>query len=77
VAVVLNITAEYHEEWTADGRGDGINSGYPVLSGYHLIRRPDPAEGVSKHDDNFIPRSSDSLSSVQAAGTGPEEVAHH
>lgn len=76
-AVVLNITAEYHEEWTADGRGDGINSGYPVLSGYHLIKRPDPAEGVSKHDYNYIPRSSDSLSSVQATSPGPEEGTHH
>lgn len=36
--IVLNVTAEYHEEWTADGRGDGKNSGYPVLSGYHLIK---------------------------------------
>jgi hypothetical protein len=35
--LVLNLTAEYDEEWTADGRGDGKNSGYPVLSGYHLI----------------------------------------
>jgi hypothetical protein len=38
--IVLNITAEYHEEWTADGRGDEKNSGYPVLSGYHLIKSP-------------------------------------
>jgi hypothetical protein len=38
--LVLNLTADYDEEWTADGRGDGKNSGYPVLSGYHLIQVP-------------------------------------
>jgi len=38
--LVLNLTAEYDEEWTADGRGDGKTSGYPVLSGYHLITVP-------------------------------------
>ena len=47
-AIVLNITVEYHEEWTADGRGDGKNSGYPVLSGYHLI---DGTEGSTENDD--------------------------
>ncbi len=36
--LVLNITAEYDEEWTADGRGDGKSSGYPILSGYHQIK---------------------------------------
>jgi hypothetical protein len=35
--LVLNLTAEYDEEWTADGRRDNVSSGYPVLSGYHLI----------------------------------------
>ncbi|AFL89341.1 hypothetical protein Terro_3111 [Terriglobus roseus DSM 18391] len=40
-AIVLNVTAEYHEEWTADGRGDGKSGGYPVLSGFHPIKRPD------------------------------------
>lgn len=38
--LILNLTAEYDEEWTADGRGDGKKSGYPVLSGYHLITVP-------------------------------------
>lgn len=36
-ALILNITAEYDQEWTADGRGDGNKSGYPVLSGYHQM----------------------------------------
>jgi hypothetical protein len=36
-AVVLNLSVEYKEEWTADGRGDGGTSGYPVLTGSHPI----------------------------------------
>lgn len=36
-AIVLNITVEYHEEWTADGRGDRNSSGYPILAGHHQI----------------------------------------
>ena len=36
-ALVLNVTVEYGEEWTADGRGDGRVSGYPILAGYHPI----------------------------------------
>jgi hypothetical protein len=35
--LILNITVEYAEEWTADGRGDGGVSGYPILAGYHGI----------------------------------------
>jgi hypothetical protein len=35
--LILNITVEYAEEWTADGRGDGGVSGYPILAGYHSI----------------------------------------
>lgn len=34
--VVLTVTAEYHKEWTADGRTDS-KGGYPVLSGHHPI----------------------------------------
>jgi len=37
-ALLLNITVEYAEEWTADGRGDGGVSGYPILAGCHPIR---------------------------------------
>lgn len=65
--IVLNITAEYHEEWTADGRGDGKNSGYPVLSGYHLIKRPPKPKGRGDHDHDFDQRRGDSVSPVQAA----------
>lgn len=36
-AVVLNLSVEYKEEWTADGRGDGCASGYPLLTGVHPI----------------------------------------
>jgi hypothetical protein len=36
-AVVLSIAVEYGEEWTADGRGDGGNAGYPYLVGQHPI----------------------------------------
>jgi hypothetical protein len=38
--LLLNLSAEYHEEWTADGRGDGLTSGYPVLTGTHPIWLP-------------------------------------
>lgn len=36
-AIVLNITVEYQEEWTADGRGDKEASGCPILAGHHQI----------------------------------------
>lgn len=36
-ALVLNVTVEYGEEWTADGRGDLGASGYPILAGHHPI----------------------------------------
>jgi hypothetical protein len=35
--LVLNITVQYEEEWTADGRGDRKASGYPILAGHHQI----------------------------------------
>lgn len=71
-AIVLNITVEYHEEWTADGRGDGKNSGYPVLSGYHLI---DGSEGRTEDDDNLNCGRGNSLPSVEAAGQFSEAQA--
>lgn len=37
-AIVLCIAVEYCEEWTADGRGDKGNAGYPYLVGQHPIR---------------------------------------
>jgi hypothetical protein len=36
-AILLNLSVEYREEWTADGRGDNRASGYPVLAGWHPI----------------------------------------
>jgi hypothetical protein len=66
-AIVLNITVEYHEEWTADGRGDGKNSGYPVLSGYHLISGAELTGGRPKNDDDLNRGRSDSFPSVEAA----------
>ena len=36
-AVVLTLSAEFAEEWTADGRSDGGATGYPVLAGIHPI----------------------------------------
>ena len=71
-AIVLNITVEYHEEWTADGRGDGKSSGYPVLSGYHLINGSKRTEGRTQNDDNLNRRRSDSIPSVEAADRVPE-----
>ena len=69
--IVLNVTAEYQEEWTADGRGDGKNSGYPVLSGYHLIKSPTNTEGEGKDDKDFDQRRSDPIAPVEAAGSEP------
>lgn len=65
--IVLNVTAEYHEEWTADGRGDGKNSGYPVLSGYHLIKRPAGLEGSGEHDNDLDQGRSNPVPPVEAA----------
>jgi len=31
--VVLSLSRRYAEEWSADGRSDGGNSGYPSLTG--------------------------------------------
>jgi hypothetical protein len=36
-AILLNLSVQYDEEWTADGRGDGGVSGYPILAGHHPI----------------------------------------
>jgi hypothetical protein len=36
-AIVLTLSAEYHEEWTADGRSDGGSTGYPILTGIHPV----------------------------------------
>ncbi len=36
-ALLLTLSVEYAEEWTADGRGDGDCSGYPILTAVHPI----------------------------------------
>jgi hypothetical protein len=36
--VILSLTVEYKTEWTADGRNDDRNAGYPTLSGIHPVR---------------------------------------
>lgn len=40
--VVLCITADRQEEWSADGRSDHKTTGYAILSGYHAISLPQP-----------------------------------
>jgi hypothetical protein len=74
-AIVLNVTAEYHQEWTADGRGDGKNSGYPVLSGYHLIKSPDRLKGGSQDDHNHDQGRSDSVPPIETAQQQPTSPA--
>jgi hypothetical protein len=36
-AIVLNISVDYKEEWSIDGRSDGGFTGYPILSGVHYV----------------------------------------
>jgi hypothetical protein len=36
-AMVLSLSMEYREEWTADGRSDYGGAGYPTLSGIHGV----------------------------------------
>ncbi len=38
-AVVISLSVRYLEEWSADGRSDNKNAGYPLLSGIRAIRR--------------------------------------
>lgn len=48
-AIVLNISVDYKEEWSIDGRSDGGLTGYPILSGVHYINAaPQAASGKSK-----------------------------
>ena len=39
-AVAISLSIRYREEFTADGRGDGGNAAYPILSGVHPIGAP-------------------------------------
>ena len=38
-AIALSLSIQYREEFTADGRGDGSNAAFPILSGLHPIAR--------------------------------------
>jgi hypothetical protein len=35
--VILTLSAEFSEEWSADGRSDGGGTGYPTLTGIHPV----------------------------------------
>ena len=37
--VVISLSVRLLEEWTADGRSDRRNAGYPILSGIHYVSR--------------------------------------
>jgi hypothetical protein len=39
--LVLSLTRQIDEEWTADGRSHGRSSSYPILGGVHPLRIPD------------------------------------
>jgi hypothetical protein len=49
-AVVLTLSAENHEEFTADGRTDEGTTGYPILAGIHpvFLSTPSPAPSESR-----------------------------
>jgi len=36
-AIAISLSTRYDEEFTADGRGDGGNAAFPILSGVHAI----------------------------------------
>ena len=38
--LVLNLVRRLHKEWTADGRSDGGQAGYPALAGVHPVFVP-------------------------------------
>lgn len=38
--IILSLSIRKLEEWTADGRSDRRNAGYPILSGIHYVSRP-------------------------------------
>lgn len=47
-AIVLTLSAENHEEFTADGRSDGGTTGYPILAGIHPVFLSTPLRGQSE-----------------------------
>lgn len=64
-AIVLNVSVEYKEEWSIDGRSDGNSTGYPILSGVHYIsedRGAKPAKSETNDRKSMI-----ALSPVEAS----------
>jgi hypothetical protein len=43
--LVLNLARRLDEEWTADGRSDDGQAGYPALAGVHPVFVPRPSQG--------------------------------
>jgi hypothetical protein len=37
VGIVLSLSVEYLDEWSADGRNDDFATGYPLLAGVHEV----------------------------------------
>jgi hypothetical protein len=64
-AIVLNISVDYKEEWSIDGRSDGGGTGYPILSGVHYIT----SEAESKMSKRDIPNKKPmtTLSPIEAS----------
>ena len=48
--IVLNLSRQLDQEWSADGRSDDGAAGYPILSGIHPIVLQDekPEKGSSR-----------------------------
>jgi predicted amidohydrolase len=64
-AIVLNISVDYKEEWSIDGRSDGGFTGYPILSGVHYVSAGTQEE-VDKY--KFPPRKHmTALSPIEAS----------
>jgi hypothetical protein len=64
-AIVLNISVDYKEEWSIDGRSDGGYTGYPILSGVHYISEQDKKQHLRAKTKR--PRHMTSLSPVEAS----------
>jgi len=46
--VILTLSREFENEWSADGRDDDCSTGYPTLSGIHFVSSKQPAESKRK-----------------------------
>jgi hypothetical protein len=63
-AIVLNISVDYKEEWSIDGRSDGGLTGYPILSGVHYVNATQAASKKSKQSSE---KPMTALSPVEAS----------